>query len=100
MNVKHKTFLFLAILGLLWLCGVIILGDKGLAELKLLKQEHQLMIEDNESMARKNLSFSSEIDRLQTDLDYIEEVAKQQLGFIGKDAFILKPNNSSDRTPQ
>ena len=55
MSVKHKTFLFLAILGLFWLCGVIILGDKGLAELKLLKQEHQLMIEDKESMARKNL---------------------------------------------
>ena len=98
MNVKHKIFLFLAILGLFWLCGVIILGDKGLAELKLLKQEHQLMIEDNESMVRKNLSFYSEIDRLQTDVDYIEEVARQQLGFIGKDAFILKPN-TRDRTP-
>ena len=92
MNVKHKIFLFLAILGLFGLSGVIILGDKGLAELKLLKQEHQLMIEDNESMARKNLSFYSEIDRLQTDVDYIEAVARQQLGFIGKDAFILKPN--------
>jgi len=97
-NVKHKIFLFLAILGLFWLCGVIILGDKGLAELKLLKQEHQLMIEDNEFMARKNLSFYSEIDRLQTDVDYIKEVARQQLGFIGKDAFILKPN-TRDRTP-
>ena len=99
MNVKHKIFLFLAILGLFSLCGVIILGDKGLAELKLLKQKHQLMIEDNESMARKNLSFYSEIDRLQTDVEYIGDVARQQLGFIGKDEFILKPNNSSNRTP-
>ena len=57
------------------------------------------MLEDNESIARKNLSLYSEIDRLQTDLDYIEDVARQQLGFIGKDEFILKPNNSGDRTP-
>lgn len=99
MNVKHKIFLFLAILGLFALSGHIMLGDKGLAELKVLKQEHQRMIEDNELIARKNLSLYSEIDRLQTDVDYIESVARKQLGFIGRDEFILKPGNSKGRTP-
>jgi cell division protein FtsB len=94
-NVKHKLFLFLSILGLFSLCGFIILGDDGLAELKLLKQDHQRMVDDNESIARNNLLLYSEIDRLQTDLGYIRDVARQQLGFIGKDAFILKPNNNN-----
>ena len=98
MNIKHKIFLFLAILGLFSLGGLIFLGDNGLAELKLLKQEHQQMIKENESIARTSLSLYREINRLQTDIAYIGDVARKQLGFIGKDEYILKPDVSGNRS--
>ena len=72
MNTNHKLFLFIAILGLFAFSGLIVLGDKGIADLKLLKQEHQKMIRENEAVTRKNLSLYAEIKRLQTDVDYIK----------------------------
>jgi cell division protein FtsB len=79
--------------------GLIILGDNGLAELKLLKQEHRQMAAENESIARKNSILFGEIKRLREDAGYIESVARQQLGFIGKGEYILKLNHSSEGTP-
>ena len=91
--------LFLAILGLFSLCGLIILGDNGLAELKFLKQEHHRMVDDNQSLARKNSILFREVQRLKEDIVYIENVALQQLGFIGKDEYIFKLKDSIDETP-
>jgi len=96
---KHKIAFFIVILGLFCMGGLIMLGDKGLVELKLLKQEHRRMVEENESIARKNSTLFREVKRLQEDAGYIENVARQQLGFIEKDEYIFKLNDSSDGAP-
>jgi len=96
---KHKITFIIVILGLFCMGGLIMLGDKGLAELQFLKQEHRRMAEENESIARKNSTLFREIKRLQEDTDYIEKVARQQLGFIGKDEYILKLKDSTNGVP-
>jgi cell division protein FtsB len=98
-SLQHKAFLFLAILGLFSLCGLILLGDNGIAEFKYLKEEHRRMVDDNESISWKNSTLFHEIQRLKEDAVYIENVARQQLGFIEKDEYIFKLNDTSDGTP-
>lgn len=72
----------------------IIFSEHGLLDLNLLKKEKNALVEQNEQLARKNLSLSVEIDRLENDPKFIENVARQELGMIGKDEMILKPKKA------
>ena len=69
----------------------IIFSEHGLMDLNLLKSEKNSLVQRNEQIARENLSLSVEIGRLENDPDYIENVARQELGMIGKDELILNP---------
>ena len=97
MDVKQKILLSFAILILFSLCTLIIFGDNGLSELKFLRQERDGLIEKNEQIQQKNLSLFREMERLENDLTYIENVARQQLGFIGKGEVIIKLKDSGKR---
>ncbi len=72
----------------------IIFSEHGLMDLNLLKNEKNSLIQRNEQIARENLSLSVEISRLENDPKYIENVARQELGMIGKDELILKPKKT------
>jgi cell division protein FtsB len=69
----------------------IIFSEHGLMDFNLLKNEKNSLVQRNEQVARENLSLSVEIGRLENDPEYIERVARQELGMIGKDELILKP---------
>ena len=97
MDMKQKLLLSMAGLILLSLCVLIIFGDNGLAELKFVKQQRDSLVKQNEEIARKNISLFREMERLQHDLTYIENVARQQLGFIGKGEVIIKLEDSGKR---
>ena len=99
MEIKQKVLIAGAILVLFSLCLLIVFGDNGLAELKFLKKERDALAQKNEQIALDNLSLFREIKRLETDLSYIESVARRQLGFIGKDEIILKLNDSNGEKP-
>ena len=71
-----------------------IFSEHGLVDLNLLRQERNSLQENNEQLSRENLSLSVEIDRLENDPDYIEDVARRELGMIRKDELILKPKKA------
>jgi cell division protein FtsB len=74
----------------------IVFSWHGYSDLVLLKQEQGKLVQKNERLTRENHDISIEIDRLKNDLDYIESIARQELGMIGKDEIILKPKNQPD----
>ncbi len=94
MTSKHHILLFLTILALFSMLVFILFGDHGFADYYLLKSERDRLIEKNEKLARENLLLYDKINRLETDPVYIEYVARQELGMIGKDELILKPRPS------
>ena len=95
MTSKQQVFLCLAILVLSSMLLLILFGDHGVADLNLLKSERNALAEKNEKLARENLLVYDKINRLKTDLEYIENVARQELGMIGKDELILKSRPSA-----
>jgi cell division protein FtsB len=96
MTSKQQVFLCLAILVISSMLLLILFGDHGVADLNLLKSERDALVEKNEKLARENLLVYDKINRLKTDLEYIENVARQELGMIGKDELILKPRPAAN----
>ena len=90
MTVKQSIVISLAILALVTLLLAIIFGDRGLADLQLLKKKLDGLIQKNEKLEHENVSLYSEIDRLRHDPEFIEDVARKELGMIRKDEVIFK----------
>jgi cell division protein FtsB len=93
MTRKQSVFLSIAVLALASLLFFIIFGEHGLIDLNSLKNERDQLSAKNEQLTLKNLSLSVEIDRLKHDPKYIENVARQELGMVGEDELILKPQS-------
>ncbi len=90
MTVKQSILLSLAILTLVTLLLAIIFGDQGLADLQLLKKKLDVLVQKNKKLEHENLSLYNEIDRLRHDPEFIENVARKELGMIRKDEVIFK----------
>ena len=98
MTKTQNIFISIAILLLAAMFFFIIVSEHGLADLIFLKKERRKLVEKSERLTRDNLSISIEIDRLKHDPEYIENVARKELGMIGEDEVILKPR--SHRKPK
>lgn len=96
MTKTQGILISIAILVLAALFFFIIVSEHGFADLVLLKREQAKLIEENERLTRENLSISIEIDRLKHDPEYIENVARKELGMIGEDEVIIKPPSQSE----
>ncbi len=94
MILRQNVLLFIAILVLCSLFLFILFGENGLADLNLLKTERDIVVEKNESLAMSNLILFEDIERLKNDTDYIESIARRELGMIRKDELIIKPTNT------
>lgn len=95
MSTRSKILLSLAGLALFSLLLFIVFGDYGLADYNLLRQERDRLLLKNAQLEAENRSLYRQIERLKTDLDYIENVARQELGMIGKDEVIIQLKKKS-----
>ena len=91
MTRNQGIFLSIAVVLLFSLLFFIIFGEHGFTDLNILKKERDRLAGKNEQLTHQNLSLSSEIDRLKHDPRYIENIARQELGMVGEDELILKP---------
>ena len=89
MSSVQKWLVALAAVALLNLTLVIVFGDNGLVELSRLRGQERSLAGQNETLARENVSLYRTIDRLKHDPVYIESVARNELGMIGKDDVII-----------
>jgi len=69
---------------------MIISGGNGFLDLKRLEKEKAEIIEQTRDLESKNLKLYRKVERLKNDPVFIENVARQELGMIGKDEIILK----------
>ncbi len=100
MSNAQKILLSLVTLVLLNILLVIVFGDRGLVEVSHLKGERDQLLRDNHDLKEKNLSLRREIERLKTDPAYIEHVARQELGMIGRDEVIVRFNSPKTKVNQ
>ena len=94
MALRDSIFPFFAIVALALLVLLILFDDKGFFEFKALQNQKSFLVEKNEKVFNENLLLYKKIERLKNDLKFIETVARQELGMIGKDELILKLNRA------
>lgn len=100
MSNGQKILLSLVALVLFNILLVVIFGDRGLVEVNRLQGEKYRLLRDNLELTEKNLSLRREIERLKTDPVYIEHVARQELGMIGRDEVIVRFNSPDYKIPK
>ena len=96
MSSKQKILPSLSILVIFSLFLLIIFGDNGLVDLNLLERERRGLIEKNAGITMDNLSLYREIDRLEHDSGYIEDVVRRELGLIAEGEVIFKLKNKDE----
>ncbi len=67
-----------------------VFGDKGLVDVLHLKAEKARVTAINQELTDENLKLYREIERLKKDPEYIEEVARGELGVVGQDELVIK----------
>jgi len=89
-GLRQKILLGFVIGALFSLLLFIIFGENGVVDLHMLKMERDSLLKRNAELSQENLSLYREIERLRNDPKYVENVARQELGVIGKDEVIFK----------
>ena len=92
-GVGHPIAMVLAVMGIVVMFFSIILGDKGISSLQLIKNERKALMIAHDELKRKNLQLYHEIERLKNDPVYIEAIARQELGLVGKKEIVINMNN-------
>jgi len=96
MNQRQKIMLSVILIAMFTFLLVVLFGDNGLLELRRLQHTHQTLVQSNTQVTNQNLQMYRSVDRLQNDPDYIESIARQELGMIGSDELIFKFKTSVD----
>ena len=90
MSLNKNIMIGLAIMMMIMMLLFVVFGEKGLTDLHRLKTQKDNVSLKNEELTKENLSLYREIDRLKHDPGYVENVARKELGFVGKDEVIIK----------
>ena len=90
MGLRQKILLGFVIAALFSLLLFIMFGENGVVDLHVLKVKRDNLLKRNAALSQENLSLYREIERLRNDPKYVENVARQELGLIGKDEVIFK----------
>jgi len=90
---RQKITLALVFFAMFILLLVEILGDKGWVELRRLQHTRQALIKGNTLLTQENSKMYDMIDRLKNDPEYIENIARRELGMIRSNELIFKFNS-------
>ncbi|KPJ76510.1 MAG: hypothetical protein AMJ54_11330 [Deltaproteobacteria bacterium SG8_13] len=90
MGSRQNILIAVAVAAVVVMFFMIVFGDNGLVDLRLLKNKHVHLQMRNESLAGENIRLHRQIDRLKHDPAYIESIARQELGMIAPDEVIIK----------
>jgi cell division protein FtsB len=89
-SLKKNILLVLAIVTMCLMLLFIVIGENGLSDLYRLKKQKENLSQKNDELKKENISYYREIERLKHDPRYVEDVARKELGVIGKDEVIIK----------
>lgn len=109
MNLKHRKLWK----GLLITLGCLIpvlawvgLGERGLLRLYRTEEERRACLQRIHKLAEENQALIEEVESLRSDMEYVEMVARKELGLIKPNEVIyrmgdkkMSSENNSDRLP-
>jgi len=89
-SLKKNILLVLAIVTMCLMLLFIVIGENGISDLYRIKKQKENLSQKNDELKKENITYYREIERLKHDPRYVEDVARKELGVIGKDEVIIK----------
>jgi len=96
-NVKIVfTILFICIL--VTLAGMLFFGQRGFRHLVTLQEQFAVLEAENQRIAEENARLKTEVELLNDNFSYIEDIARKQFGLVKKDELVyqLQPDESGE----
>ena len=87
---KHKIIVMTAMLALFSFLFVIGLSDRGAVDLYQLHLRKVRLNRSSLELQKRNQSLYRNIQRLKHDPEYIEDIARTELGMVGKDELVYQ----------
>ncbi len=78
---------------------LIVFYRNGILDLNRKKVELETQIEKNEALREENTGLYREVTRLKSDQEYLEQVARKELGMIKKNEIIVKFHADDKSSP-
>lgn len=86
----QKTMAAVIALVMISIALLIVYTENGLKDLFLLYREEKLILARNKTIEQENRALAVRIMRLKKDMDFIEHLARHELGMAGKDELVFK----------
>lgn len=84
-----KLLLGLLLILILIAC-MTLFGERGLLRLHGMQAELVDLADENGRLAEENRALAKEIERLRSDRDYLEKLAREELGMMGKGELVVQ----------
>ena len=86
----EKILIYILSFVLIGILIFIIFGKDGFRNISELRKKRDVIIEANEKIAESNRKTSEIINRLATDTEYIEHVARRELGMVREGEIVIQ----------
>lgn len=90
LEVLKNKFVLAAAAGIVSVAGLAVFGDKGVLDLYHLRNERDGILSYNRSLEAENKRLEREIRLLETDKRYIGQIARKELGKLGRNEVVYK----------
>ncbi len=97
MNTLENMVLSILILTVTTLFLLMVFGENGYADLRLLRLDHIEIIKKKEKIIWKNLTLGRDVKRLKSNLDFIDSVVRRELGVVSPNEIVLTIMNPTDQ---
>ena len=94
---KKRVVLLLMLFFFLVLGLLTFWGDKGILHLLRLQKELVRIKETNRSMEEENRKLREQVRRLQSEKQYVEEIARRELGMVKEGEILYQFDAPKDR---
>ena len=92
---KFLRYILAAIILILALVAWIGFGERGFIHLYRMEKERQNYLEKISKLEQTNKELMNQIRRMREDRDYIETVARKELGLVKENELIIKFNTEN-----
>ena len=102
MDLSKKDILKLSLIILLFLCLIVAwlaFGNRGFVHLYRMEKERQAYLEKIRALENANQELMEKIHRLRKDKEYIESVARRELGLVRENELIFRFSKDGENEP-
>lgn len=88
------------VVGCVWLVVALFSGDMGLTRYLSMREQARSLEQELSALRRENVELQQDINRLQHDPTKIEQLAREQLGYVRKGETVYQLVPGSEKKPE